>query len=46
MPYWSAVLEAKQFLFETETAKVYNELLTNLTQPIQHKLIRCEMVFN
>lgn len=41
VPYWSAILEAKSFMFETESAKIYKQLLQNLTQEIEDKIIRC-----
>lgn len=46
VPYWSAILEGKSFIFETEAAKVYHLMLDNLTKDIEQKIIRCEILFN
>jgi hypothetical protein len=35
VPYWSAILEAKNFFFETESTKVYKSMLENLTKEIE-----------
>lgn len=41
VPYWSAILEDKNFFFETESSKVYKNMLENLTKDIEEKIIRC-----
>ena len=46
VPYWSAILEDKSFIIETQTAKIYKELLLNITKDIEEKIIRCEIVYN
>lgn len=46
MPYWSAILEDKNFIIETQAAKIYKELLLNITKEIEEKIIRCEIIYN
>lgn len=46
MPFSSAMLQDMDFFYQSESAKVYKAMFTNLVKPIENKIVRLEIFFN